>query len=495
MAQADPAGSAASARAAVASAPTAPPAAHAAPSVPTLAHTLRATPFRIAAGIVALFVVTAAVIGAILFHLTNQVLTDQVLSALRSEAGAAASEARAGGLSRLQSVIGELGRRRGNSLYFLSDGTGAKLAGNLSRLPPELAGHEAGGVFRYEAAPGSPARLAAAISLPLEGGARLVVGRDIEDQRVFAQRVRRAFLIGFGALALAGLAGGLAFSRLVTRRIARINDTSRSIMAGDLTLRIPFSGSGDEIDDLAQNLNAMLDRIEQLMTSLREVSDNIAHDLKTPLNRLRNRAEAALRDERGSDAWRDGLERTIEQADEVIKTFNALLLIARLEAGALAANSEAFDAAALVRDVAELYEPVAEEAGLTLVVEAAPGAVIKANRQLVGQAIANLIDNAIKYSAGTASARAAPEVGVRLAVSTAAVEIVVADRGTGIPAADRDRVQKRFVRLEASRTRPGTGLGLSLVAAVARLHGGVLRLEDNGPGLRATLFFPRRGAD
>ena len=457
---------------------------------PTIGDLLRATSFRIAAAIVALFVVTAAVIGAVLFNLTNQVLTDQVLASLRSEADAAAAEARAGGFSRLQGVVAELGRRRGPGLYFLADANGTKVAGNLNRLPPELADRDAGGVFRYEAAPDTPQRLAAAISVPLEGGGRLVVGRDIDDQRAFAARVRRAFLIGFGVLASAGLAGGLAFSRLVTRRIARINDTSRSIMAGDLSLRIPLDGSGDEIDDLAENLNAMLERIELLMAGLREVSDNIAHDLKTPLNRLRNRAEAALRDERGSEAWREGLERTIEQADEVIKTFNALLLIARLEAGSLAADGETFDAAALVNDVAELYEPVAEEAGLTLRVAAAAGPAIMANRQLVGQAIANLIDNAIKYSASTPTALAAPEVVVGLKRKGAAIEISVADRGPCIPSGDRERVQKRFVRLEASRTRPGTGLGLSLVAAVARVHGGGLRLEDNAPGLRAVLVLP-----
>ncbi len=458
---------------------------------PTLLHLLRATPFRIAAGIVALFVVAAGVIGATLFQLTNQVLTEQVLSSLRAEADAAGAEARAAGIAGLSAVVAERSRRAGPSLYFLAGPDGAKLAGNLSRLPPELGDAAAGGVFRYEGVAGGAPRLAVAIPVVLQDGARLIVGRDVEDQRIFAARVRRAFLASFGVLSLAGLAGGLAISRLVARRIAEINDTSRSIMAGDLSRRVPVAGTGDELDELAASLNTMLDRIEQLMVSLREVSDNIAHDLKTPLNRLRNRAEAALRDERGSPAWREGLERTIEQADDVIKTFNALLLIARLEAGALAENMEAFDLSALVRDVGELYEPVADEAGLVLRVEtpAAPP-VVTANRQLVGQAIANLIDNAIKYSAGTVSARAAPEVTVVLRESTGGPEIAVADRGPGIPAADRERALKRFVRLEASRTRPGTGLGLSLVAAVARLHGGALRLEDNAPGLRAVLALP-----
>ncbi|MEQ1714225.1 MAG: HAMP domain-containing sensor histidine kinase, partial [Hyphomicrobium sp.] len=329
---------------------------------------------------------------------------------------------------------------------------------------------------------------------------RLVVGRDIEDQRGFAERVRRIFLYGFGGLALAGLAGGLLMSRVVVGRIDEINAAAHSIMAGDLDRRIETRGSGDEIDGLAQNLNAMLDRIEQLMGGLREVSDNIAHDLKTPLTRLRSRAEAALRGKGGDEGYRGGLERILEEADELIKTFNALLLIARLEAGAVEENMEAFDLAELVRDVGELYEPVAEEAGLSLAVEAGIGPRITANRQLIGQAVANLVDNAIKYGVGGArSALPAASIGVRVRVVEVddGVEISVADRGPGIAHEDRERALKRFVRLERSRTKPGTGLGLSLVAAVARIHGGAIRLGDSepgarGPGLKVVVWLPKR---
>jgi signal transduction histidine kinase len=240
----------------------------------------------------------------------------------------------------------------------------------------------------------------------------------------------------------------------------------------------------------------MLARIEQLMAGLREVSDNIAHDLKTPLNRLRNRVEAALREPYGEPVYREALERTIEEADGLIKTFNALLSIARIEAGAGGDNRETLDVSALLRDVAELYEPVAEERGLVLKAEAEAPIFIRADRQLLGQAIANLIDNAIKYGTTGVSlggTGAKPEVEVSAKIKGPIAEIVVTDRGPGVPVSDRERVLDRFVRLEASRSEPGSGLGLSLVAAVARLHGGSLRLEDNAPGLRVILALPMNG--
>ncbi len=455
-----------------------------------LTKVFRSAAFRLSLLGLAAFLLLAGAVAGLLFWQTNAVLSDQVLATVKAEAAALQSEAQFNGLPGLIEAVSKRSIPEGPGLYFLADLRGNKLAGNLNRLPPEIAELAQGGVFRYQRGSGATARehLGVAIPVPIEGGMRLIIGRDVEEQRLFASRMKRIFLGGFGVLTLASLIGGLAIGRAVLKRIETMSAASRSIMAGDLSRRIPMAGSGDELDELAESFNAMLERIEQLMSGMKEVSDNIAHDLKTPLNRLRNRAEAALRDPRGEAAHREGLERTIEQADELITTFNALLLIARLEAGAAQENSTTFDAGELVRDMGELYQPVAEESGASLAIAAEDGPKITANKQLISQAVANLIDNALKY--GVAPGKAGADISLTVTPSSRTVEIAVADKGPGISASDRERVLKRFVRLEESRTLPGTGLGLSLVAAVARLHKGSVHLEDNAPGLRIVLTLP-----
>jgi signal transduction histidine kinase len=275
--------------------------------------------------------------------------------------------------------------------------------------------------------------------------------------------------------------------------------TTQRIMAGDLSGRLPVGRSGDELDRLAENLNAMLERIEALMMGLKEVSDNIAHDLKTPLTRLRNRAEEALAKSRTEAEYRAALERTIEESDGLIRTFNALLMIARAESGQARGNMDDFDAADVARGIHELYEPLAEDDGMTLrvQVESAP---LHGNRELISQALANLVENAIKYgkpdgivqplNAGVAAETDRKEILIEAKRVGDRVLLSVTDRGPGIPAEDRKHAVERFVRLEASRTQPGSGLGLSLASAVATLHGGDLRLDDAHPGLIATLAIP-----
>ncbi|WP_072392771.1 ATP-binding protein [Hyphomicrobium sp. CS1BSMeth3] len=477
----------------------------AAPPPPSAARPPRfwdTTSFRAAAVATLALAVSAILVVAFVTRSTNDAMSRATIEALDREGAALNRIYAQGKLDQLTRAIQERIAAGDMHLYRLTDATQRVVAGNLHESPALPAESSGGGTFRYNPqteGAAAPSRLAAARVFSLANGLTLIVGRDIEQQRSYLAATNRTLGIGIALLALVGLAAGVLLSRHILKRVDAMTAASRSIMAGNLTQRLPRTGTDDELDRLATSLNTMLDRIELLMAGMKEVSDNIAHDLKTPLNRLRNRAEAALADQRGSPAWRAGLEHAIEDADELMKTFNALLLIARLEAGAIDDTMGPVEVAAMVEDLAELYEPAAEEAGLGLTWHNAARAPVhvRANRQLLGQAIANLIENAIKYAApangmplmGTPSA-----VAVSLALADDHVEITVADRGPGIAEEDRERAIRRFVRLEASRTKPGTGLGLSLVAAVARLHDGMLRLEDNKPGLRAVLSLPMMAA-
>jgi signal transduction histidine kinase len=473
--------------------------------VTVLTRLLGSTPFRLTIAYMGAFVAAAALIVLYVAWQANELLTSKAVEALRSEVASLRTQFEIGAKPGLVAAINERVSEPGSGLYLLLDADGTRLAGNLPRLPDALTEDGQGHLFSYPRASDADRmheRLATGLSVSVAGGLTLVVARDIEDQRQLAASIGRLALWGLGLLCVLGVGAGILISRSMVSRIELVTETSRQIMAGDLSRRIPLSGSGDELDRLSDGLNAMLARIEELLAALREVSDNIAHDLKTPLNRLRNRAEAALR---SSDATthREGLAKTIEEADELIKTFNSLLLIARLEAGAAAESMTRVDLADVIGDIAELYEPVAEEAGLRLAVATEPGLCTMVNRELVSQAVANLVDNAIKYSAAVgvpAAAGAAPapppnlppEIAITLKRAGDSFEIAVADRGPGIAPEDRGRALQRFVRLEKSRSHPGSGLGLSLVAAVARMHGGWARLEDNAPGLRAVLSIPVR---
>jgi signal transduction histidine kinase len=462
--------------------------------------TLSTTVFGLSALAVAAFLVVTAVLFALAIWHTNRVFVGDVLDALNAEAEALLATSQQGDADTLQRAVARLSSKANSRLYYLASPSGTKLAGNLADLPPELANRTAGGLFtyRYDRGPQPGERTAAGLPVRLRSGGLLVVARDIEDQRSLIWWMRFLALVAFSIIALGGLGLGYMASRSVLTRVDRLTYATRNIMAGDLSGRLPFQGNGDEFDRLSQSVNDMLSRIEHLMHGLKEVSDNIAHDLKTPLNRLRHRAEATLRTAKSKEDLTAGLGQTIEAADEIIKTFNALLLIARLEAGAIEKTKTPVCLASVLSDAAELYEPVAEEAGLHLSTTEMAALTVNANRQLIGQAVINLLDNAIKYGRKTAPGCDSPssadsvlgEITISLNRRHGNAEIAIADNGPGISASDRTRAMERFVRLDKSRSLPGTGLGLSLVAAVARLHGGELRLEDNAPGLKAVLSLP-----
>ncbi len=322
----------------------------------------------------------------------------------------------------------------------------------------------------------------------LQGGLRLLVGRDVRDLEATRGLIENALAWGLAMTAALALLGGWLMSAGVVRRLEAINQTSREIMEGDLTRRIPLRGSDDDFDQLALSLNQMLARIESLMAGVRQVSDNIAHDLRTPLTRLRTKLELLRRELEGADAARSIAEEVIADAEEMLMTFNALLRIARIESGGRRAAFAPGGLAALIGDLVELYEPVAAQRAQTLTSETPDAAWVTGDRDLLFQALANLVDNAIKYS---------PRGGrVELSLQSDGVQLclVVADEGPGIPSALRTEVFRRFFRIDDSRSTPGSGLGLSLVQAVIQLHRAAIRLDDNRPGLRVSLHFDARCA-
>ncbi|MDQ0469737.1 ATP-binding protein [Labrys wisconsinensis] len=457
-----------------------------------LGKLVRTTAFKLMAVYLLVFTLFAAGLLGYFFWNAERLLGAQINSSIDSEIAALADEYNQGGIVRLVSAIERRSRQPGSLLYLLITPESDALAGNVSSLPDDVfdkSGWNEVPYTRYNDA-SAQNRTALVRVFALQDGYKLLVGLDLEEQHRVRAIMATASLWSAGFIVILGVAGGWFVTRRVLHRLDDINETSRSIVEGDLSRRLAVAGTNDEIDRLATTTNTMLDRIQELMVGLKEVSDNIAHDLKTPLTRLRNRAEEALRASKTEEDYREALEKTIEESDRLIGTFNALLMIARAEAGQIETAMSEFDAAEVAHGVAELYEPVAEERGVVLVVEAPARIIVRGNRELIGQAVANLVDNALKH--GTTGEK--PEVRVSAASAGGLVRIAVADTGEGIAPQDRDRVLERFVRLEASRSRPGSGLGLSLAAAVAKLHGGALRLEDNAPGLRVVLELPDRPA-
>ena len=396
--------------------------------------------------------------------------------------------------------------RPGANLYLVTAPNGQAVGGNIKSLAPGVmatTGWSETSYRRLEDQDTADHRALVNVT-ELSNGFRLLIGRDLEERRRLFGIVAKAAQWSVLIVIALGLGGGIFVARRVLRRIDAMTGTTQRIMAGDLSGRLPVGRSGDELDRLAENLNAMLERIEALMVGLKEVSDNIAHDLKTPLTRLRNRAEEALAKSGNEAEYRAALERTIEESDGLIRTFNALLMIARAESGQARGNMDDFDAADVAQGIHELYEPLAEDNGLTLHVKT-EHAPLHGNRELISQALANLVENAIKYGkpAPALQPLSLPARRSRAATRDILIEarrdgdqvlLSVTDRGPGIPEADREHAVERFVRLEASRTQPGSGLGLSLASAVATLHGGELKLGDSHPGLRATLIIPALSA-
>lgn len=374
--------------------------------------------------------------------------------------------------------------KAGSSVYLLTDWKFNPLAGNIPEWPKfRDTGSGWFDATLEDTENFEPRRVRMRYFL-LPGNFHLLVGRDVSERVKLERLIIDALIWGLALTVVLGGVGGLLSSRWMLKRIDVINRASREIMNGDLTRRIPSRGAGDEFDRLADNLNAMLDQIVRLMDGVKQVSNNIAHDLRGPLNRIRAGLELSLAQAVSPEDYRVVLESTIAAIDNLLMTFNALLTIAQAESGARRQDFTELDLTALAEDVAELYEPLAEEKELRLRLDLAPGVTVPGNRHLLSQALANLLDNAVKYTPPGG------QLGVLLRTTPFGPELAVTDTGPGVPPEHRQAVLERFTRLESSRNTPGSGLGLSLVAAVAGLHQAELRLEDNAPGLRVVLAFP-----
>jgi signal transduction histidine kinase len=463
--------------------------------VTALGKLFRTTTFKLTLVYLSVFALFAAFLLGYFALNTRRLITEQITDTVNAEITGLSEQYRQGGISRLIAVVDARARRPGSSLYLVTTFNGDALAGNVGSLSTGVLDSPGWNETKYKRLEETDTTghdaLVRVFQLP--GGFRLLVGRDLDERERLYHIIVSAGRWSIAIVLVLGVIGGVFVTRRVLRRVDAMTETTQTIMAGNLTGRLPVAGTGDELDRLALNLNEMLERIEALMAGLQEVSDNIAHDLKTPLTRLRNRAEEALRSAKDEGDYRAALEQTLDESDSLIRTFNALLMIARAESGHARDGMAEFDAAEIARDIGELYEPVAEEKGISLKIEAAAPAPVRGNRELVSQALANLVDNAIKYG-GSERANGEPaQIVVRAINDGEKILLSVGDSGAGIPEAERPRVVERFVRLEQSRSQPGSGLGLSLVAAVARLHGGELKLEDNAPGLRSVIALPHGG--
>ncbi|MDP2260857.1 MAG: ATP-binding protein [Caulobacter sp.] len=463
-----------------------------------LPRIFRTTTFRMTLLFLAVFAMSAAAFLFYAWFATAGEVTRRADAEITREMNSLEAVYRRGGAEALNQALIERASGERPFLYLLLDKDGKRMTGSIAESPVDEPGPgetwASFSVTDIDMDGGEIKRPARGLQERLEGGETLFVGADVGESRSFVSGIVNA-LWGAGALVIVlGLAGGAIVSRNVSQQMAGLTDTVAAVRGGDLKARARIRGVQDEYDELAEGLNEMLDRLERSMGGLRHAGDAIAHDLRSPLTRLRARMESALIEvEAGKGDPKQALVQALDDADGVLSTFNAVLAIARLQAAGQAPDQTCFDPGQLAADIAELYEPLCEDKGLDFKAELTPQLTVKAARPILTQALTNIIDNAIKYTP--------PGGAVMLRVrrrSSGEIEFSVTDTGPGVPEEHRARVVQRFVRLENSRSEPGSGLGLSLVAAVAEAHGGRLELDEgpgeyngSGPGLRVALVLPR----
>ena len=459
---------------------------------------LRRTPFRLTLLFLALFAAAASAILAYVYFASASEARTKAERDVRGEMQVLTGIYEARGLDALNREVIDRASRDGTFLYRLEPADGDWSAGNLTVLPLETLETDQEWTsfpFTDTDAEGRVTRpQVRGVQVQLTSGGMLFVGQSLGDTEAYLARLTQALWTAMGIVLLLGLAGGVLVSRNLERAMGRLGKVVTAVQEGDLKARAVVRNSGDELDELGAGLNTMLERLEGSMASIRHAGDAIAHDLRSPLTRMRARLEVALMDaEAGKIDGVDAVQLALDEADSLLKTFNTVLAIARLQAAAgRTPDPKVFDAADLAADMAELYEPASEDKGLDFSAEIERGLMIEGNQPFLAQALANIIDNAIKYTpaGGAVMLRARRR-------SSGEIEYSVTDTGPGVPEEDRERVIERFVRLDNSRTEAGSGLGLSLVGAVMEAHGGRVLLDEGpgeyggfGPGLRGALVLP-----
>ena len=438
-----------------------------------------------------MFFVTSICLVLYVTSLSAQIIETQAKTAIEQQLSSLENAYERAGIPGLIRFIDRESRQPGAHLYLIADQSGRILSGNVSDIEPGMLDRSG-----WVAKPFSYSRFsdenqngfrAIAQVLKLPNGLTLLVGRDLSEPERFRGLIRQALTLALGFMTLGALAIWLLVGRGALKRIDGVSAESRRIIGGDLTRRLPVGTSGDEFDRLAQNLNGLLERIETLDKGVRDVSNNVAHDLKTPLTRLQARTENAIANAKSQKELKAALQNNLLDSRALICTFNAILTISKLEAGAVLDNREQLAILPILNDVVELMEPSAEAVGVELKLNSNDCIQLAINRELIAQAILNLIENSLRHGGQTLK-----HISVELYHSNEnSLSVSVSDDGRGIPEELLNAATERFIRLDPSRTTSGTGLGLSLVKAITEAHGGIFSLSNNKPGLRAMITLPK----
>ena len=448
----------------------------------------RTTSLRFAALYVALFAASTVLLGGVVFWIARDALTHQMRARILAETESLRAERRTAGPAALARAVRRDGRGAGALDYRVQAADGSRIAGELPRLPPRagwtILARPTGQAERETEQRGENPERLLVLMTPLDAGSWLAVGDDLGRISEVQDAILAAFAWALGLVVLLGGGGGILLSRAFLHRVDTIGRTAEAIIAGDLSRRIPERGTGDDLDRLAGTLNRMLDRIGALMESLRQVSADVAHDLRTPMARLMQQLDTARTHATTLAAYREAVDAAVAETESILASFAALLRIAQVEGGSRRAAFREVDLSALTASVAETYAPSIEAADHRFVVAIAPGLRIEGDAPLLTQMLANLLDNALRHTPAGTTIR----LGLGLEHGRAVLRL--ADDGPGVAAAERGRILERFYRTERSRSTPGSGLGLTLVAAVAELHDAGLTVADAAPGLAVVVAFP-----